>query len=155
MWHWHFHQLTVIKYWKHTCIFQVIFFRWGNKFITQTKYTVFKYTSTQLHSEFKFNSVISFSLWGLRPQTPTRGSAPGLRWGTQVPETPSAFGPPILTTDWRPCILQQFLISIYVNKFGSKYHLHVPSHLNSVSALSAEIGPVENRNETRRESRDP
>jgi len=56
----------------------------------------------QLHSEFKFNSVISFSFWGLRPQTPTRGSAPGPRWGTPVLQIPSAFGPPTLDDGLTP-----------------------------------------------------
>ena len=52
----------------------------------------------QLHSEFKFNSVISFSFWGRSPQTLTRGSAPLPRWGTPVLQTPSAFAPP---QSWR------------------------------------------------------
>jgi len=41
----------------------------------------------QLHSKFKFNSVISFSFWGLRPQTPTAFGPPqSWRW-IDAPDT--------------------------------------------------------------------
>jgi len=88
----------------------------------------------QLHSEFKFNSVISFSFWGLRPQTPTRGSAPGPRWGTLIPQILSAFGPPNLDDGLTPLVDGTFkvvrrpfhqLLSIhaYVRRNGTMKHV--------------------------------
>ena len=55
----------------------------------------------QLHSEFKLNSVISFSFWGLRPQTPW--ALPLDPAGGLPSPGPLRVCPPILTTDWRPC----------------------------------------------------
>jgi len=34
-------------------------------------------------------SVVLFSFWGLRPQTPTRAPVPGPHWGTSVLQTPT------------------------------------------------------------------
>jgi len=46
------------------------------------------------NSEHFSGKLVSFWGGGLRPQTAHRGSAPGPRWGTSVPQTPSDLLPP-------------------------------------------------------------
>ena len=43
-----------------------------------------------------------FSFWGLRPQAPYRGFAPGPHWGTSVPQTPCTGRPPTFVPGLRP-----------------------------------------------------
>ena len=64
---------------------------------------------------------------GLRPQTPYRGSAPGPRWGTPVPQTPCGFAPilnllpppmDISQLEWTFIIISSLLLD---NKFLTSF----------------------------------